>query len=209
MAKKITYFQFEPATYLTGSIQFCSLEAQGLYVNICCFYWQRQCDLTEENLYKKFDKRELISELIKENAIKIKKGNVIIDFLITQLEAITSCKLKLSEGGRKGGLKSATLKKEARLKHLDKMTVDEMTVDEIRQDINIDLTDQYFIDFENSEELETLCSRTHKTKEYYLGLMPAFKNVAELKYPNYGAFVRHFKNWAVKQNNKNERKMVH
>ena len=37
MAKELPYFQFEPAEYLTKDISFCSLSAQGLFINICCF----------------------------------------------------------------------------------------------------------------------------------------------------------------------------
>lgn len=44
MAKELPYFQFEPAQYLTGTVQLCSLPAQGLFINIQSIYWQRECD---------------------------------------------------------------------------------------------------------------------------------------------------------------------
>jgi len=206
MAKKLTYFQFEPATYLTGSIQFCSLEAQGLYVNICCFYWQRQCELTEENLHKKFDKKELILELIKENAIKIKKGNVIIDFLISQLESITSCKLKLSESGRKGGLKSATIKSEARLKHLDKIREDKRREDYIREEatetkkdfILKNQVEVFFEDLPNSIQLENYCMINNIDKISMISRINEFKKHASSKYSDFMEFFDHFKRWVLK-----------
>ena len=55
MAKELPYFQFEPAEYLTKDISFCSLSAQGLFINICSFYWQRQCKLTKEQFLKELE----------------------------------------------------------------------------------------------------------------------------------------------------------
>jgi hypothetical protein len=34
MAKELPYFKFEPAEYLTKDV-FCSLAAQGLFINLC------------------------------------------------------------------------------------------------------------------------------------------------------------------------------
>jgi hypothetical protein len=43
MAKELPYFKFEPAEYLTKDV-FCSLAAQGLFINLCSYYWQRSCN---------------------------------------------------------------------------------------------------------------------------------------------------------------------
>jgi hypothetical protein len=40
MAKELPYFKFEPAEYLTKDVS-CSLAAQGLFINLCSYYWQR------------------------------------------------------------------------------------------------------------------------------------------------------------------------
>ena len=39
MAKELPYFKFYPGIYITGDVTLCSLEAQGLFINICSFYW--------------------------------------------------------------------------------------------------------------------------------------------------------------------------
>ena len=154
MAKELPYFQFEPAQYLTGNIQFCSLEAQGLFINICAIYWQRECDLTLEQIKKKFNQNDLISELIKNDVIKTHNNGVIdIEFLDEQFDTITKSKSRLSEAGRKGALikKQATLKPplsqaSTTLKQPDKIREDKIREDKIKE-IRIEDIKLYF--FEN------------------------------------------------------------
>lgn len=133
MAKELPYFQFEPAQYLTGNIQFCSLEAQGLFINICAIYWQRECSLTLEQIKKKFNNSSLISELIQNDVIKTHSDIIDIEFLDEQFEYIKASKIRLSEAGKKGALikKQATLKQplskaKATLKQLDKIREDKI-----------------------------------------------------------------------------------
>ena len=84
MAKELPYFQFEPAEYLTKDITLCSLESQGLFINIVCFYWQRGCSLPLATLKRRFNHPEIIKELIDENVIKINGGGGCIEFLDKQ-----------------------------------------------------------------------------------------------------------------------------
>ena len=138
MAREIPYFQFEPAQYLTGNIQFCSLEEQGAFINICSIYWQRSCKLSKEQIIRKYDSN-IIHRLISEDVLKCGDNDeIVIEFLDEQWETITNSKIRLSEAGRKGALKKkeATLKpplSEASptLKQLDKIIEDERKVDKI------------------------------------------------------------------------------
>lgn len=138
MSKKLPYFQFEPAEYLTGNIQFCSLAAQGLFVNIQSIYWQRDCNLTVDHLNRLFKEPELIDQLVKENIIKVSGKSIKIGFLDIQFEEITERKNRLSIAGKKGARAKkhkATLKPplsdaEATLKQPDKIKEDK-----IREDI--------------------------------------------------------------------------
>ena len=84
MAKELPYFQFEPAEYLTKDISFCSLSAQGLFINICSFYWQRQCDLSKEQFLRRFNYPNEFEELIKEGVIDIENEKIKIKFLDSQ-----------------------------------------------------------------------------------------------------------------------------
>lgn len=201
MAKELPYFQFEPAQYLTGNIQFCSLEAQGLFTNICAIYWQRVCNLTLSQVKKKFDRLDLISELIDNEVLKTNIDNIIIDFLDEQFETITNSKSRLSQAGKKGAL----IKKQARLKpplsdvkptlkQLDKIIEDKIIEDNTFIEKK-NLTEQLLSDLENSTHLEVVCKRTKLTLEQVKSSIPGFKQVANIEYAKPMDLVMHFIRW--------------
>lgn len=106
MAKELPYFQFEPAEYLTKDISFCSLSAQGLFINICSFYWQRGCKLTKTQVLRRFNHPDVLKELDAEGVIKYdNEDNIIIMFLLRQFESIVVKKSNDSEKGKIGNLK--------------------------------------------------------------------------------------------------------
>lgn len=105
MSKEAPYWQFEPAAYLAGNIQFCSLEAQGLFVNIQAMYWQRECELHIDQVNRKFNRPELITELLNEKIIKIKNGKISVDFLDKQWKKLFNSKVSNALNGKKGAEK--------------------------------------------------------------------------------------------------------
>lgn len=140
--KELPYFKFYPAEYLQGDITFENLEVQGAFINICSYYWSKNCQVSNEKLVKFIQKlrvsrekaKKIIRTLIDAKIIKIENENIIIGFLDEQFcERQVNHKV-WSEAGRKGGLnkKEATLKpplennkppldkKEATPKHIDK-----------------------------------------------------------------------------------------
>lgn len=206
MAKELPYFQFEPAQYLTGNIQFCSLEAQGLFINICAIYWQRECNLTLDQINKKFNKSDLVSELIDNDVIKTHSSIIDIEFLDEQFETITKSKSRLSEAGRKGALvkKQATVKPPLSdalppLKQLDKIREDKTI-----EDISIkkeNLTEFVLDDLENSTHIELVCNRTELSLDKIKAKIPEFKKIANIEYAKPMDLVMHFIRW-VNQNKK-------
>lgn len=103
MSKELPYFQFEPAQYLTRDVSFCSLSAQGLFINICSYYWQRDCKLTKEQLLKRLNHTTELDELIKEGVIDCVEGSISVKFLDDQRVAAISLSNKNSANGSKGG----------------------------------------------------------------------------------------------------------
>ena len=103
MAKELPYFQFEPAEYLTGDISFCSLAAQGLFTNLCSYYWQRSCKLTKEQFLRRINAPKELQELIDENVILIENDAIIIKFLDAQYQSALSKSNINSINGSKGG----------------------------------------------------------------------------------------------------------
>jgi hypothetical protein len=103
MAKELPYFQFEPAEYLTKDISFCSLSAQGLFINICSFYWQRQCDLTKDQFLRRFNYLNEFNELIDEGIIDLVNNKIVIKFLDNQYLKATEFSKEQSRKGSLGG----------------------------------------------------------------------------------------------------------
>lgn len=103
MSKELPYFQFEPAQYLTKDVSFCSLSAQGLFINICAHYWQRDCELTKTQFLKRFNYLEEFNELVKEGAIDLEGDKIIIKFLDSQRQKAIGLSKVNSLNGSKGG----------------------------------------------------------------------------------------------------------
>lgn len=102
MSKRLPYFQFEPAEYLTGDIMFCSLASQGLFNQICCLYWQKDCELFLNQAKKRLNNENLFEELINEKIISVENDKIVIKFLDEQF-LIASKKSNInSENGKKG-----------------------------------------------------------------------------------------------------------
>jgi len=141
MSKELPYFQFEPAQYLSGDIQLCSLEAQGVFINLLAIYWQRDCQLTLDQAKRRL-KSDSFKELISENIIKLDDNDIIIAFLDEQYELITKRKKRLSDAGRKGAkakkdkatLKPPLSKASATLKQPDKIREEEIIGDKITEE---------------------------------------------------------------------------
>ena len=103
MAKELPYFQFEPAEYLAGNISFCSLKAQGLFVNLCSYYWQRSCQITKEQFLKRLNYPNEFAELIEENIVELENDKIKIQFLDEQYLKATKQSKRNSINGSKGG----------------------------------------------------------------------------------------------------------
>lgn len=140
MAKELPYFQFEPAEYLTKDVSFCSLSAQGLFINLCAYYWQRNCVLTKEQVLRRLNYTDELKELIKEGVIDLSRGNISIKFLDKQLVNATKLSSKNSLNGSKGGRpkKPKTTEKEPKLNPTKSQTKgireDKIIEEEIKED---------------------------------------------------------------------------
>ncbi len=88
MAKELPYFKFYPAEWIKGRVTLCSHEAQGLFINICAFYWLNDGNICSTDVKKRFNNcSKELQELINENVFKIKDDQIIIPFLEEQLTA--------------------------------------------------------------------------------------------------------------------------
>ena len=103
MAKELPYFQFEPAEYLTKDVSFCSLAAQGLFSNICAYYWQRQCNLTQAQFLRRLNHPVEFNELLEQGVVDLKDDFIIIKFLDIQHDKATNFSKEQTRKGLLGG----------------------------------------------------------------------------------------------------------
>ena len=103
MAKELPYFKFEPSEWQNGNIQMCSFEAQIVFINLCCSYWQRLGELPYAFALQKHCNgiNNALQELIKNDVITIKEDNISIDFLNEQLKERFEKSTKASESAKK------------------------------------------------------------------------------------------------------------
>jgi hypothetical protein len=106
MAKELPYFRFTVQEWQNGDISLESYELKGLFIDICSYYWVKDCCVTIDNLKKKFrDNQSGIDSLISENIIKSDGINICIGFLDSQMEELTNLSEKRKKAGAKGGKK--------------------------------------------------------------------------------------------------------
>ena len=74
-----------------------------MFINICSYYWQRECSLTVEQVKRRFNYPNELQELIDEGIIDIENSVIKIKFLDLQYEDATKLSNKNSLNGSKGG----------------------------------------------------------------------------------------------------------
>ena len=102
MAKGLPYFKFTPTEWLTGDICFESFEVQGLFINICALYWQRDGQITLEDIERRYKKPTALDSLLG-RFLSVNNGFITINFLDEQFAERKHISVTNSENGSKGG----------------------------------------------------------------------------------------------------------
>jgi len=116
MAKELPYFKFVPSDWANGDITLCSMETQGLFINLICLYWCRDCSISLAKAKQRFtfacaDVSKCFEELFEHEVIHIDEDeNLLIDFLDEQMEKFISVSATRSKAGSKGGKAKAKQK---------------------------------------------------------------------------------------------------
>lgn len=105
MAKTLPYFKFDASEWISGSITLEDYEAQGVFINVCAYYWHRQGKLTLTEIKRRLlnSKPTAFDSLIKSKLIHVKNDVVKIDFLDEQLHERGLLCITNSVNGKKGG----------------------------------------------------------------------------------------------------------
>ena len=174
MAKEIPYFKFFTGEYLTGDITLCDIKTQGIFVNLCCYYWNKQGHYLAENVSRRFsDNDKEITELIDKNIIKIDGDVIRIDFLDAQLKERAMLHTSRVRAGRKGGsvkrLQASAKQTASKAKPIRK---EKKRKEKIREEDTVRIPFETFWNIYDSRKAMTDCmaywngDRKLKTKKY-------------------------------------------
>lgn len=112
MAKNFPFFKFVTSKWLTGNIAFEDLDVQGLFINVCSVYWERDGVLLIKDIQKRYKREDLIEKLIDGDFIEVENEHISISFLDEQLDQANHISKKNSENGKKGAYAKALKTKE-------------------------------------------------------------------------------------------------
>jgi len=192
-------FLFYPSDFLTGTM-FMTNEHIGIYIRLLCSQHQHGGIIDKDSfnalvgsntlIKNKFIETEtgfynerLTMEMDKRN----KKSNNMSD---TAKEVWKKRKEQKLYKSKENEYKSNT-----NVKENDTIVIQTVNRNE---DINttniINLVDQFFLDFENGNEIVRMAQTQKTTVEILKAYIPHFKIKANSEYPSYGKFVDHFRN---------------
>ena len=110
MAKELPYFRFTPQEWQNGDIFLESYHLKGLFIDICAYYWIKDCSITIAMLKRRYHDAEADIEKLVELGIigyDIESDMVSIKFLNEQFDLLSDKRQKRVEAGRLGGLAKA------------------------------------------------------------------------------------------------------
>lgn len=103
MAKELPYFKFIATEWMTGNIAFESYELQGLFINVCCLYWQRGGVLTISEIEKRYRLKKNLSEALERYITVEEDGYLKVRFLDRQFNDRGFVAIKNKANGERGG----------------------------------------------------------------------------------------------------------
>jgi len=103
MAKELPYFKFETSEWDNGTIQMCSRESKGLFIDLCSMYWARLGDVKSKLAVQKLcnGNANALQELIEEEIIEVIEDKIIIHFLDNQLKEFNAVSDKRKKAANK------------------------------------------------------------------------------------------------------------
>lgn len=102
MAKNFPFFKFVVTEWMTGDIVFEDFAVQGLFINICALYWQRDGSLSIEDINKRFKNPVELTQLT-DRFFSVSNGLISVHFLDEQLVDANHISKVNSLNGAKGG----------------------------------------------------------------------------------------------------------
>lgn len=127
--KELPYFKFFPAEWVKGDITLCSMKAQGLFINICSFYWMKGCNMSLTGVQQRFNGCSTeLQELLDNEILVDNDDEIAINFLDDQFEQFSELiKQKIRAGKASAKIRKVN-RRSTRVEH------DPNNKDKIRKD---------------------------------------------------------------------------
>ena len=145
MAKALPYFKFYCSEWSDGDITLEDMKTQGVFINICSYYWSQECDISFEKLLKRFKNyKKQIENLKKAKIIFSKNENLVIKFLDKQWTEREAVKHRNQQNGKAGGRPKKTQSVSSGLAKTNpnETNIEEKREEEKREDIKDSLSEQ-------------------------------------------------------------------
>jgi hypothetical protein len=207
------WFKFKVNDWITGDIQFVSPTLKGVFIDICAFYWSKECSLSYDKCIEKFT-RKTVDKLVKSEVLKHDRENVFIDFLDEQWQDVQGNSLTNSKNGTEGALKRWGKKDGESMAtaingHSESMA-NKKRGDKIRGEENeseipratdqcLNLKDIFFQDLPNSSYINDMAGDIGVPVEDLRAKIPDFRKACRSEYFKMTEFVDHFKFWYQKR----------
>jgi len=108
MAKELPYFRFTAQEWQNKDISLESYELKGLFIDICAYYWIKDCSIATALLKKRFrNDIALIDNLLELEIIKTDGDTIQIEFLNEQYDQLSEKRKRRQKAGSLGGFAKA------------------------------------------------------------------------------------------------------
>lgn len=101
MSKELPYFKFFSAEWISGDVTLEDYETQGMFINLCALYWQKDCNLS----IKQTKRLHGLNLDALSNLIEIDGDRIVIEFLDEQYKEFDKNHRRNVENGKKGAEK--------------------------------------------------------------------------------------------------------
>lgn len=111
MAKELPYFRFTPQEWQNGDISLESYELRGLFIEICSYYWVKDCSITIAMLEKRYNnEKSNVKELFDLGIIQQQNDSeyIQISFLDEQYDILSERRKRRQKAGSKGGKRKSS-----------------------------------------------------------------------------------------------------
>ena len=196
MSKELPYFRFTAFEWLNDDISLEDYQTKGVFIDVCAYYWFKDCSITKAMLEKRFSAVIPVIELLFESGIiKFRNGDdfIEISFLNKQFDELSELRKQRQSAGSKGGKQRAS-KAKAKLKQNPSYKDKDKDKDKIPFQQFWDLYDKKVGDKSRCEKKWHSLSDAERQK--IIDTVPAFKkSIKDIQYLPYPETYLNQKRW--------------